>query len=379
MNSYTYDNRYYPQESSSSTVDNNITGITILDTIINTIDWVMDHKILTFLGLLLCAACVYWLYMRFLCWWFHDNKAAIRMMRKRKQIREDFNLPFGLISRRGYITMQPRTAEKWERPSLSKELSNALKTHVSLSFKDGKVKISDPIVIPSRVTGVPTYSDDGIASIGIDTNTGKRAKFSIKNVSLILFAGQSGSGKTIAMTNLTQALSRNSHAHVQSVNLKVDDIDRATHLLEKVWALAEKRLRSDTDYWSNPRGKKLVVLAIDECQDLFTLELDRDSKEAKERLQRRILLVTNLAKKARSAGVILILATQKPTTDAIPSGIRDQAGVRFAFRMMNREGVRAILGDIDLPPDSNFALLPTGQCFVFDGRSITQQKVYYTG
>ncbi len=52
----------------------------------------------------------------------------------------------------------------------------------------------------------------------------------------------------------------------------------------------------------------------------------------------------DFVKKGRGAGIQVILATQKSTTDAVPSAIRDQCGIRICFRVMTRDAVESALG-----------------------------------
>lgn len=56
-------------------------------------------------------------------------------------------------------------------------------------------------------------------------------------------------------------------------------------------------------------------------------------------------LLTWLAKKAPAAGVILVLATQRPDSKTIPSGLRAVLGSRFALRVMDWRDSNIILGE----------------------------------
>ena len=46
-------------------------------------------------------------------------------------------------------------------------------------------------------------------------------------------------------------------------------------------------------------------------------------------------LLTWLAKKGPAAGIVLVLATQRPDSKTIPSGLRAVLGSRFALRVMD--------------------------------------------
>jgi DNA segregation ATPase FtsK/SpoIIIE, S-DNA-T family len=56
-------------------------------------------------------------------------------------------------------------------------------------------------------------------------------------------------------------------------------------------------------------------------------------------------LLTWLAKKGPAAGIVLVLATQRPDTKTIPSALRAVLGSRFALRVMDWRDSNIILGD----------------------------------
>jgi S-DNA-T family DNA segregation ATPase FtsK/SpoIIIE len=56
-------------------------------------------------------------------------------------------------------------------------------------------------------------------------------------------------------------------------------------------------------------------------------------------------LLTWLAKKGPAAGVVLVLATQRPDSKTIPSGLRAVLGSRFALRVMDWRDSNIVLGE----------------------------------
>jgi len=56
-------------------------------------------------------------------------------------------------------------------------------------------------------------------------------------------------------------------------------------------------------------------------------------------------LLTWLAKKGPAAGIVLILATQRPDSQTIPSGLRAVLGSRFALRVMDWRDSNIVLGE----------------------------------
>lgn len=88
----------------------------------------------------------------------------------------------------------------------------------------------------------------------------------------------------------------------------------------------------------------MLCIVLDEVQT-WTSPVGRD-KETKAKAEEFIGLLQGLVKKGRSAGIVVLMLTQKPTTDALPSGIRDSAACRIAFRCTTPEMAKAALGNI---------------------------------
>ncbi|HEX5495247.1 MAG TPA: hypothetical protein VFX70_11805, partial [Mycobacteriales bacterium] len=55
-------------------------------------------------------------------------------------------------------------------------------------------------------------------------------------------------------------------------------------------------------------------------------------------------VLTDLVKAAPAVGVHFLASTQKPDKDSMPSGFRDQFGIRFALRVMSRDVSEVVLG-----------------------------------
>ena len=78
-----------------------------------------------------------------------------------------------------------------------------------------------------------------------------------------------------------------------------------------------------------------LVFIIDECQNLFAHP--RFGKEAGE-------LCTTIIKLGRALGVILLLATQRPDKDSLPTSISANVGIRLCLRVMGQVENDMILG-----------------------------------
>jgi S-DNA-T family DNA segregation ATPase FtsK/SpoIIIE len=78
-----------------------------------------------------------------------------------------------------------------------------------------------------------------------------------------------------------------------------------------------------------------LVLVLDEAQNVFGHPVH--GKEAG-------TIAEEIIRMGRALGVILVLATQRPNKDAIPTGVSSLAGVRFCLRVMDQTSNDMILG-----------------------------------
>lgn len=124
-------------------------------------------------------------------------------------------------------------------------------------------------------------------------------------------------------------------------NKHAEMLDRLSNQKQKLgtsnfWnASAEDRLKA---------GLKFELLVIDECQGVF--ETTGRSKEERETLGYIFKYLSAMVKRGRSAGFFVIFMTQKPTNDSLPTAIRDNAGLRVAFRVKTAIAESVILGDL---------------------------------
>ncbi|MEV2278525.1 cell division protein FtsK [Nocardiopsis sp. NPDC049922] len=82
-------------------------------------------------------------------------------------------------------------------------------------------------------------------------------------------------------------------------------------------------------------GLHPLVLAIDECQELFTN--DEYGKEAAK-------LAEAIIKRGPAMGIILLLATQRPDAKSLPTGVSANVGIRFCLRVMGQLENDMVLG-----------------------------------
>ena len=133
----------------------------------------------------------------------------------------------------------------------------------------------------------------------------------------------------------------------QALNWAVEEMER------RFMIFASSRARNLQSYNENieqgiVEGDKMprIVVIIDELADLIMAA----SKEVEDSIQR-------LTQKARAAGIHLIVATQRPTTDVIKGTIKSNIPVRIAFKVasfvdsttiLDGAGAEALLGRGDM-------------------------------
>src|SRR5207249_7294390 len=83
----------------------------------------------------------------------------------------------------------------------------------------------------------------------------------------------------------------------------------------------------------------LRLVAIDELAS-FTLGVGNDKKLCAEFSN----LLRDLVSRGRAAGIIVVAATQKPSSDIVPTALRDLFGFRCALRCSTRDASDTILG-----------------------------------
>ena len=143
--------------------------------------------------------------------------------------------------------------------------------------------------------------------------------------------------------------------------------DESTHVLELVGWLVElvaevqgryRRMRELDDLtcpeskvtpeMSRDRalGMPITAVFVDEVQvpleDRTPVEVEGKRLAAGEYVGE---LLTWLAKKGPAAGIVLVLATQRPDSKTIPSGLRAVLGSRFALRVMDWRDSNIVLGE----------------------------------
>ncbi|SEF14381.1 hypothetical protein [Jiangella alba] len=190
------------------------------------------------------------------------------------------------------------------------------------------------------------------------------------NIAAEVGGGVPGSGKTAGETSLACGLIQNPAVQYVVIDGKGgedwswntpraaaytnedEDLNVVLDLVESVHQLMRARLktqktqRGQANFWNLPLdpAHPVVFLVVDEVQTFTDAKgMDKDTKTVAATITARL---SALVKKGRSAGIITRLLTQKPTSDAIPTAIRDNASVRTAWRVLSDDAAEAILGPV---------------------------------
>ncbi len=237
--------------------------------------------------------------------------------------------------------------------------------------------VRDVLAEPVILDDVPPVTDLRAVPFAVGEDGQWRTR-NYANIAAEVGGGVPGSGKTAGETSLACGLVQNPAVQYVVIDGKGgedwswiapraaaycaedEDLEAVLAVVEQVHGLMRTRLknqkttRGDANFWNLPAdpAHPVVFVVVDEVQTFTdTKGMDPDTKLLAQRITARL---SALVKKGRSAGIITRLLTQKPTSDAIPTSIRDNASVRTAWRVMSRESAEAILGpvikDADVSP-----------------------------
>lgn len=192
----------------------------------------------------------------------------------------------------------------------------------------------------------------------------------LKGTSGVVIGGVPGSGKTAGMTTALAPLAASPYVQLYVIDGKAgadwsafrdvahvylpedEDLAAVRDVLAGVLDEMRRRVSSVTDevesnWWNRGRSEDepLLLVVMDEVQSYFETHAGM-SKDDKALVGEITQLVSTLIKKGRSAGVVVICMTQKPTSEALPTRIRDNCGLRVAFRVTTSEAEQSVLGPV---------------------------------
>ena len=225
----------------------------------------------------------------------------------------------------------------------------------------------DPLLEVIGAADIPPVRDLQHLYLGRDEH-GTHRFADLANVPGICLGGMPGSGKSTEITSwLTQlapspavqfALADGKSAGEfddfadRAYRMAGDDLDQVVDLLEAQHTLMTDRLaavrsvlgvknawhRGPSAYWP------LVVTILDECQSYLDLTAVKGDKQLEPKVRRAIFLTSSLIRRGRSVMMLTVPATQKPTTDSLPSSIRDNCPISLCFGVKTIDAAAATLG-----------------------------------
>lgn len=295
--------------------------------------------------------------------------------------------PYGMVVR---IAAAPgQSLDGWRRHC--GQLSSALRVRVVTVTEprpgvfELALRVCDPLSAPILLTS-PQIAQGWEIPLGVDEH-GAAVAGSCRNVSGIVVGGVPGGGKSAWL-----AFALGSLAHREDVQwLLIDgkqgyDLeglaarayryvsgDEAGNLevvrdsLQDIQTLMRERLRNapelygHSNLWSAgpSRLHPVVVVVIDECQAYLDAR-SHPTKDAKAVSAEIDSLVRDLVKRGRSAGIVVVLSTQRPTADSIPTSTRDNCALRVCFSVRTREAATSVLGEFSTDSEISPIGAPTG-------------------
>ena len=224
-----------------------------------------------------------------------------------------------------------------------------------------------PMMIEAITTELPTVTPIYRAEIPpqpalmVGVSAAGPVALPLHNLGNVLIGGMPGAGKTEAIASMLAGLMRYD-ATGATVRLAVADpkmvdfgaipsnlaalmwpvaktVEDAARLIAACRAEVERRFtmldaagaRNLSQYNAAHDPLPYLVVAVDELADMTADGTFVDHALA-------------IGRKGRAAGVTLVLATQRPSSDIVPSSLRAVCGVQIAFRVLNSRDSATILG-----------------------------------
>ncbi|MFF7648410.1 cell division protein FtsK [Streptomyces sp. NPDC007983] len=242
----------------------------------------------------------------------------------------------------------------------------------------------DPLVVPTEHTPTGEVPEElTVWRLGLDEYA-QPVSVSLSDVPGVTVAGLPGFGKTSLVNRFLCDTAPSAAIQYAVADGKVtsshegdyadlaqrafafvgDDLAEANTLFKRLVTLRRDRsasiraLLGVKNMWHvGPSASwPLTVLIVDEAHTYFRdyKGSDPQTKKLAALAAENARLVEDLVKKGRSVGILVIIATQKATGDAIPTFIRDVCPVGMSFAQKTAEAAVVALGeDIRNWPDAN--------------------------
>lgn len=236
-------------------------------------------------------------------------------------------------------------------------------------LKEGfAVDTIDEIEVENNGGGIKVYNAIDINNEIIPTTLNELAG--------VLIGGIPGSGKSAFLITLCSALIERDLIDLTIIDLKGTATDwnafeglakvmqletdyttgenNLDEILETVTDFAngtEERMKEftektgSTNFWHEPvtPQNKIRMIVLDECQEVFDDRgASNDEKYYMDKIKKQC---TRIVKKHRSLGGIAVFATQRPSQNSVPLDIRQNCGLRVAFKLTEESAESLTLGE----------------------------------
>ena len=223
-----------------------------------------------------------------------------------------------------------------------------------------------PVLLSNYLSPIENTEEGVNFPVGI-TPSGDMHALDITKLPHMLVAGSTGSGKTTFLYTLISYLTHNytpEELELLLIDPKQTDFvffNHLTHLrqpiitdptqaIQALHQLLDVELQRRTDILTTARARDIksynrrnpndslpcIVVVIDEFADLADVMTGQDRERFEQALRR-------LAQRARSVGIHLVVATQRPTADIVNGTIKTNLPCRISFRLASSIDSRTIL------------------------------------
>ncbi len=257
----------------------------------------------------------------------------------------------------------PHLVTAWNAPRLS--VSEPEGGTYLLSFND-----TDPLQGRDyRLQGPHRYdADAGRSLLGIGTD-GREVWIGWADNSGMVVAGAPGTGKTASLLPVLAGMAGQVEIHLADgkgmfdwegispicrTYIRSGKSDAPQEMLRRVYSASKRRgeamyrLTGESNFWNlnhaqrRELGVTPILIVLDECQKYLDWSgMDKDEKAI---VATNRKYVREMVQEGRSAGVVVILITQKPTSESIPTIIRDNAALRLSYYVRSSAAATAVLG-----------------------------------
>jgi len=235
---------------------------------------------------------------------------------------------------------------------------------------------TDPLAEPLSIDQAPpgVYETSGTVLpvsrvyLGLD-EWGVHRFVSLANITGAVLAGQPGTGKTTLANSVLMQLSPSPAVQIaiadgqggadfhswrdRAFAYAGDDPAAGAAVLEDVHALMRARfgcvleVTGHRNAWhAGPtEAFPLVVLVVDEAGSYLALDDVKGQPAAEKHVRTCRAMLSQLVRRGRSVMIFTVLISQKPTSDQIPTQVRDNAALRLCGAVQTVDAAVSVLGE----------------------------------